>query len=197
MSIRASDHFSPLLAPGARSTLSVGELIRRAEHASWLLCDVDGVLTDGRLYFDDNNVPLVSFDIKDGLGLKLAQAAGLKVGLLSGRRSPAAERRAADLGLDLAWFGRPEKGPAFAEMLAEQRVKAEQVIYVGDDLPDLALFGLVGVAAAPADAVAEVQAKAHLVLAHAGGRGAVRELVELLLRARGSWDSVVARFAGH
>lgn len=189
------DHQSTFLTAGARSTLTHGELIRRAAQLEWLLCDVDGVLTDGRLYFAGDGEPVQAFDIKDGLGLKLAQLGGLKVGLLSSRHSAAAERRANDLGLDLAWFGRSEKGGAFAELLAAQRVSSEQIAYIGDDLPDLPVLQLVGVAAAPADAAAEICEVAHLVLGRRGGRGAVRELVEILLKARGSWDTVLARFS--
>jgi 3-deoxy-D-manno-octulosonate 8-phosphate phosphatase (KDO 8-P phosphatase) len=189
------EHPPAFLAPGASSSLGHGELIRRASQLEWLLCDVDGVLTDGRLYFASEGEPLQAFDIKDGMGLKLAQLGGLKVGLLSSRHSSAAERRANDLGLDLAWFGRSEKGGAFAELLATARLASEQVAYLGDDLPDLPVLQLAGIAAAPADAVPEVRAVAHVVLASHGGRGAARELVELLLKARGVWDTVLARFS--
>lgn len=195
------DHPSPLLRAGASATIGHGELVRRCEHLRWLICDVDGVLTDGRLLFFDlpgdgpAAAPAQAFDIKDGLALKLAQGAGLKVGLLSGRTSPAAARRARDLGLDLTWLGRAEKGPAFAELLASRGLTADEVAYIGDDLPDLPVLRQAGVAAAPADAAPEVQATAHIVLARPGGRGAVRELVELLLGARGAWDDIVDRFA--
>ena len=162
------------------------EFRRRAAALTWLLCDVDGVLTDGRLYYGAGE-PLVAFDIKDGLGLKLAQQAGLKVGVLSGRASPSVAHRAAELGLDAIILGRVDKRSAFAALLQAEGLAAAAVAYVGDDLLDLPVLERCGLALAPADACPEVRAAAQLVLEHRGGRGAVREAVERLLGARGRW----------
>lgn len=169
---------------------------RRAVEIEWLLLDVDGVLTDGRLYFGRLGQTLQAFDIKDGLGMKLAQQAGIKVGVLSARRSAAAERRAAELRLDAVLTGRNDKGAAFEHFLAAQHTTAHRVAYVGDDLPDLAVLARCGLSFAPADAAAEVRAVAHRQLARAGGRGAVREAIEAILRARGDWERVTAPFGG-
>ncbi len=162
------------------------EFRRRAAALTWLLCDVDGVLTDGRLWYGAGE-PLVAFDLKDGLGLKLAQRAGLRVGVLSGRASPAVAHRAAELGLDAVLLGRLDKGAALAGLLAAEGVAAAAVAYVGDDLLDLPVLERCGLALAPADACPEVRAAAHLLLERRGGRGAVREAVERLLGARGRW----------
>ncbi len=167
----------------------------RARAIAWLLCDVDGVLTDGRLYFSSRGEALKVFNVRDGLGLKLAQRAGLKVGLLSARRTAPLARRAEDLGLDAIVLGREDKGRAFTEFLAAQRLTAAQVAYVGDDLPDLAVLVRAGLSFCPADAVVEVRSVADRVLSSRGGDGVAREAIELLLGARGVWEAMVARFS--
>ncbi len=151
-----------------------------------MLCDVDGVLTDGRLYYGAGE-PLVAFDIKDGWALKAARRAGLSVGILTGRNTPAVAARAADLALDATILGREDKGAAFADFLAHAGCGAEHVAYLGDDLLDLPVLRRAGLALCPADAAAEVRAAVHRVLTRAGGRGAVREAVEAILTARGAW----------
>lgn len=133
--------------------------------------------------------------MKDGLGVKLLQRDGLRVGLLSGRRSPPLEERARELGLDAVMLGRGDKGASFDAFLEEHGAHPESVAYVGDDLPDLPVLRRAGLAFAPADAVAEVrELSGVLVLDRAGGRGAVRELAERLLRARGRWAALVSEF---
>ncbi len=170
------------------------EFARRAMELEWLLCDVDGVLTDGGLYYDRRGHQLLRFNAKDGLGLQLAQQAGLKVGLFSGRAAAALDRRAAELGLDLCLSGIADKATAFDDFLERHNTEAARVAFIGDDLPDLVVLGRCGLAFAPADAVAEVRAVAHRVLETAGGRGAAREAVEELLRGRGVWQQTFARF---
>ena len=159
----------------------------RALGLAWLLLDVDGVLTDGRLYYGADPEPTIAFDIKDGLAMKLAQRAGLKVGLLSGRGTAAVKARARALGLDCAILGREDKDAAFSEFLASRDETAERIAYMGDDLLDLAVLRRCGLALAPADAAPEVRAIAHLVVPAPGGRGAVRAAVEAILGARGTW----------
>jgi 3-deoxy-D-manno-octulosonate 8-phosphate phosphatase (KDO 8-P phosphatase) len=170
------------------------EFERRAMELEWLLCDVDGVLTGGGLYYDRRGHQLLRFNVKDGLGLKLAQQAGLKVGLLSGRTSGAVDRRAAELGLDLSLTGAADKSAVFDDFLERHQIEPLRVAFIGDDLPDLKVLGRCGLAFAPADAVAEVQAVVHQVLTARGGAGAAREAVEAILRARGSWQQSFARF---
>lgn len=175
--------------------LDARDLAHRAAQIRLLLLDVDGVLTDGHLAFAGDGEAGQVFHIHDGLGLQLARGAGLLVGLLSGRASASVARRARDLGLDHVVLGRPEKGGALNEILSALGLAEQEVAYVGDDLPDLPVLRRCGLGYCPADAVAEVRATAHVVLSRNGGRGAVREVVEHLLSARGQWAAVLDRFA--
>ena len=150
----------------------------------FLLFDVDGVLTDGRLYYLGDEVA-VAFDVKDGLAVKRAREAGLAVGFLSARESAAVARRALDLGLDEVLLGRRDKAAAFADLLERRGLQASEVAYVGDDLVDLPVLRAAGLSAAPADAVQEVRDNVDLVLDAQGGRGAARELVDRIVDALG------------
>ncbi|KAB2968889.1 MAG: HAD family hydrolase [Thermoanaerobaculia bacterium] len=170
------------------------DLAARALALRWLLLDVDGVLTDGRLWFGAEGESLKAFHVRDGMAIRLAQRAGLAVGLLSGRSSAVVERRALDLGLDAVILGHEDKRESFAAFLAERGLEPEQVAYVGDDLPDLPVIAACGVSFAPADAAAEVRERAEFILSARGGEGAVREAVENLLRWRGAWASVLDAF---
>jgi len=155
---------------------------------------VDGVLTDGRLVYGPDGEQQKVFHVRDGLGLRLAQRAGLRVGILSGREGAALRLRAEELELDFLMMDRSDKGPAFAEFLARQGVTPEQVAYLGDDLVDLPILLRCGLAFAPSDAVPEVRERVHRVLSERGGWGVVRELCELLVRARGRWDELIAPY---
>lgn len=174
--------------------LADDSLTRRARALDWLVLDVDGVLTDGRLVFGPQGEEWKVFHVQDGLGLRLAQGSGLKVGIISGRSSEALRVRAEELGLDALICNRSDKGPAFAEFLAAQGTTPERVAYIGDDLVDLPILLRCGLAFAPADAVPEVKDRVHRVLERKGGWGAVRELCELLVRARGDWDRLLAPY---
>jgi 3-deoxy-D-manno-octulosonate 8-phosphate phosphatase (KDO 8-P phosphatase) len=144
--------------------------------------DVDGVLTDGRLYVDERGRELKVFDTKDGHGIKMAIAAGLKIAWISGRTSGATVIRARELGVRAVKQGVKEKGAAARDYLSRWKLEPAQAAACGDDLPDLALFDACGFSACPADAVPEVRKRAGLVLKNAGGHGAVREFVEEILR---------------
>jgi len=150
-----------------------------------LLLDVDGVLTDGRLYYGERGEELKAFDVKDGHGLVLVRS-HVKLGVISGRAG-LARKRLEELGFTHLVFAQRDKVAAYEDLLAAQGFSDEEVAYMGDDVNDLALLARVGLAAAPADACPEVRAAAHFLAEAPGGRGAVRELCELLLRARGSW----------
>ena len=171
------------------------ELSTRARGLEWLLLDVDGVLTDGRLWFDAKGEVVKVFDVRDGLGIRLLTEAGIQVGILSARSSPIVEKRSRDLGLSEILQGRDNKLDSFRDFLARHALAADAVGYLGDDLLDLAVLGACGLSVAPADAVSDVRNRVHYVTAATGGRGAVRELAERLLVARGVWDSIVERFA--
>jgi len=152
------------------------------------------VLTDGRLLYGADGEAWKVFDVRDGLGLKLAQRAGLKVGLLSGRQSRALETRAQEIGVDALIMGRADKGAAFRDFLAAHGTAAGRVGYLGDDLVDLPVLLACGLSFATADAVPDVRSRVHHVLTCRGGRAAAREMVEIVLRARGAWERLLADF---
>ena len=174
--------------------LEPAELERRARAIEWVVLDVDGVLTTGLVSYLSQGGEMLTFDIQDGHGIKLAQRAGIKVGVLSGRGSGALRTRAEELELDAVMIGRHDKGPAFAELCARHDIDPAHVAAAGDDLQDLPLLLACGLSFAPADAVPEVREAVDCVLSRAGGRRAVRELVEMLLKARGAWEGIVASF---
>jgi 3-deoxy-D-manno-octulosonate 8-phosphate phosphatase (KDO 8-P phosphatase) len=170
------------------------DLAERAQRVRLLLLDVDGVLTDGSVSIGSDGHESKRFFIRDGLAVKWAQRHGLEVGLLSGRSSDATTSRARELGIELVVQGGPEKREPFLALLAARGLTPDQVAYMGDDLVDLPVMTRVGLAAAPSDAVAEVVARAHWVSAYPGGRGAVREFIELILQARGQWNAMLAQY---
>ena len=132
------------------------------------------------------------FDIKDGAGIVMARRAGLTIGLLSARQSASTQHRARQLGVDVVRQGVTDKAAALEELMESQRWSAEVIAYMGDDVVDLPVLRRVGLAACPADAVAEVRAVAHVVSARRGGHGAARALIEDILHAQGHWDALVA-----
>ena len=176
------------------SRLPTEEFAMRAAAIEWLLSDVDGVMTDGGLYYDRRGQVSMRFHVQDGLAFKLAQRAGIKVGAFSGRRSAALEKRAKELGFDEVIAGSRDKDADFARFLDRNGTHASRVAFVGDDLPDIVVLGRCGLSFAPANAAAEVAAIAHVVLDSRGGEGAVREVVERLLKARGDWEEILAPF---
>lgn len=166
---------------------------QRAAKIRLLLLDVDGVLTDGSLYFDAKGESHKVFHVRDGHGIKLAQGAGIEIALLSGRRSDAAYHRAKELGISRFYEGLRDKVAVLEELRAALALFAEEVAAVGDDLVDLPLMSRVGLAVAVADAVPEVQAAAHWTTIRPGGKGAVRDVCDLLLQAQGRWEENLGR----
>ncbi len=167
----------------------------RAAGVRLLVLDVDGVLTDGRVVYTDAGDEVKRFHVRDGSGLKIWRSLGLHAAVISGRRSKAVERRAAELGLAPVLQGREQKVPALEEVLAWHGVSAEQTVAVGDDLPDLPVLRRCGLRVAVADACAEVRAVADYTTTAVGGAGAVREAVEWVLKLRGEWEGIVGRYA--
>ena len=157
-----------------------------------LVVDVDGVLTDGGIVYSDQGAELKQFHVRDGSGLKAWTKLGKKAGIITGRRSLLVQRRADELGFCVVVQGAEDKRAALDLILNEHQLRAEQVCYVGDDLPDVPLLRRVGLAVAVADACAEAIEDAHYVTKAGGGRGAVREVIELVLRAQGHWQALVA-----
>ena len=170
-------------------------LARRCRALRLLLTDVDGVLTDGTVLFLADGTETKAFHIRDGLGVVLAQRAGLKVGLLSGRASEVTALRARELGIQLVRQGAVDKGAAFREVLREESLAPHEVAYMGDDVNDLPVLTEVGLSGAPADAPFEVRSAAFMVTDARGGQGCFREFVEAILRARGDWDGLLAALA--
>ncbi len=166
------------------------EVWQRARVIRLLILDVDGVLTDGRLYFGPTGEALKVFYVRDGHGIKMAQKAGLEVAIVSGRRSDAAYHRARELGVNRFYEGVRDKLAVLEELLAALRLSPVQVAAVGDELVDLPLMARVGLGVAVADAVPEVKAAVHWITPSPGGRGAVREVCDLLLKAQGRWLKV-------
>jgi 3-deoxy-D-manno-octulosonate 8-phosphate phosphatase (KDO 8-P phosphatase) len=172
------------------------DLSQRAAAVRLILLDVDGVLTDGRITYDALGRESKSFHVRDGQRIKLASGYGLTFGIVTGRSSPAVDRRAEELGITIVEQGAAEKLPVFEKILATTRVKPEQVAYMGDDIVDVPLLMRVGLAATVADAAGEAIAHAQFVSRSVGGRGAVCELVELILKAQGKWDGIVGGYLG-
>lgn len=168
---------------------------RRAAGLEWLLFDVDGVLTNGYLLYTWRGEVVKLFHTHDGMGFRLAQRAGLKVGLFSGRRSRPLERRASELDLDAVVLGVRDKRKEFEKFLDDYETSPGRIAYIGDDLPDLPVLGRCALSFAPADAVPEVRDVVHVVLERTGGAGVAREMIERILKARGEWEGVVARFS--
>jgi 3-deoxy-D-manno-octulosonate 8-phosphate phosphatase (KDO 8-P phosphatase) len=169
----------------------------RARRVRLLLMDVDGVLTDGRIYLqslpDGTAEEMKVFHAHDGAGLKLARAAGLRTGVITGRDSAATTRRAREVGIDFVSQNRAQKLPAYEQILGEARVRDAEVAYIGDDLPDLPVLERVGLAIAVDNAAPEVKRAAHFVTRRRGGEGAVREAIEAILRAQGSWNELIGK----
>ncbi|MDY0350013.1 MAG: HAD hydrolase family protein [Desulfobulbaceae bacterium] len=156
----------------------------RARQVRLLLLDVDGVLTDGTIMYTHDGGESKGFNTQDGFGLRILQEAGVEVGLISARTSEAVARRAADLKLRYVYQGTGHKLEVFEDILASSGLRPHETAYMGDDWLDLPLLARVGLAAAPANAVAEIRQRAHYVTARNGGHGAVREVCELILEAR-------------
>lgn len=166
----------------------------RASRLRLLLFDVDGVLTDGVVLLHADGSESKSFHIRDGAALVWAQRAGLTVGLLSARTSGATTERAAQLGIRLVVQGVSNKVDAYEQIVREAGLTDAQVAYMGDDLIDLPVLARAGLSAAPRDAAPEVRAQVQWISAADGGRGAVREFVELVLRAQQRWTGVMSQY---
>ncbi len=170
------------------------KLDERCQAIELLLADVDGVMTDGRVVFDNQGIETKHFHIRDGMGIKLWQRAGYKFGLVTGRSSHIVKIRAAELGVDIVRQTAEDKLPAAQEIVHQLGLSLEQVCYIGDDLPDLPAVRAVGLGVAVADSCAELRAAAHWVTGLRGGEGAVRETIEMVLKAQRRWDELVQKY---
>ncbi|MEJ2656248.1 MAG: HAD-IIIA family hydrolase [Desulfobacterales bacterium] len=169
-------------------------VLNKLKRIKLLLLDVDGVLTDGGIIYNDNGTETKIFDVKDGLGIKLLMEAGIHLGIVTGRRSNALFSRCKDLGIDLIFDGVADKADAFSRVLQRTGFSAEEVACIGDDLPDLAFMNRAGLSIAVADAHVTLRENADMITFAKGGHGAVREVCEAILKAKGLWESVLERF---
>jgi 3-deoxy-D-manno-octulosonate 8-phosphate phosphatase (KDO 8-P phosphatase) len=169
-------------------------VVARARQVRLLVADVDGVLTDGRMVLSDRGDELKAFHARDGVAVALAKRAGVKTAFVTGETSPLAKTRGDKLGVDAVVLGARRKGETLAELCEQFGLTPAAAAYVGDDLLDVPALQRVGLAIAVADAVREVKAVAHVVTRGRGGSGVLRECVELILKAQGSWRATVAAY---
>jgi 3-deoxy-D-manno-octulosonate 8-phosphate phosphatase (KDO 8-P phosphatase) len=166
----------------------------RLREIKLLLLDLDGVLTDGGILLDGRGDEVKRFDVRDGHGIRLAQRAGIGVGIISGRSARSARHRARELGIELFFQGVDDKLAVYEKVKRMTRLADSEIAYMGDDMVDLPLFRRVGFAVGVADGWPGLKRHIHYVTKHCGGRGAVREIVELLLKTQEKWEKVTARY---
>ncbi|MFN3975677.1 MAG: KdsC family phosphatase [Aquificaceae bacterium] len=170
------------------------DLKEKALKIRLLVLDVDGVLTDGRLYYTSKGEEIKVFNVKDGFGIKMAQMAGIKVGVISGRESQALRKRLEELGIEEAYLGFNEKLAVLEDMLKRLYLSFEEVAFIGDDYVDLPILKRVGFPMVVCDAPEELRSYALYTTKARGGEGAVREAIEFLLKLRGQWEEVIKRY---
>ncbi|WP_323815760.1 KdsC family phosphatase [Cellvibrio sp. NN19] len=174
--------------------LTPQEVNQRAAQIKLLLLDVDGVLTDGRLYFGNNGEEFKSFSTLDGQGMKALQKSGVKVGIITGRTSHLVARRASDLGIEILVQGREDKWEALQEILQSHSYELSEIAFMGDDWPDLSVMTRVGLALTVANAHTSVATRAHWQSRERGGEGAVRAACDLIMQAQGTFDAALAPY---
>lgn len=170
------------------------DILEKAEQIRLVIFDVDGVLTDGSLFIGDDGQEYKAFHSRDGHGMKMLQAAGVEIGIITGRTSQVVKHRMDSLGIRHVYQGKLEKLPAFEELVAKLGLPPHQVAYVGDDVVDLPVMRRVGLAVAVQDAHPLVKQHAHWTTDHGGGRGAARDVCELIMRAQGKLDSQLKHY---
>ncbi len=166
-------------------------LEKKCQRIELILSDVDGVMTDGGVILHDEGHQSVRFHIQDGFGIRLWQKSGGQFGIITGRQREAVRQRATDLGIAILHQGRIDKLPALQEIASELGIEQEAICYIGDDLPDLPAIRAAGLGVAVANGVQEVREGADYTTSLSGGHGAIREVVELILKNRGAWDEIV------
>ena len=170
------------------------DILSAAKNIKLLLLDVDGVLTDGKLYYGNSGEELKAFNIQDGLGIKLLQQAGIQVGIITGRVSALLQRRADELGISPVIQGREDKLTALRELLQGMNLGLNEIAFMGDDLPDLSVINIVGLGITVANASSTLTTEAAWQTRRSGGDGAVREAAEMILRAQNKFDALMEQF---
>jgi 3-deoxy-D-manno-octulosonate 8-phosphate phosphatase (KDO 8-P phosphatase) len=166
-------------------------VLARLKKIKLVICDVDGVLTDGKIIYDQNGVETKHFHVQDGLGLTLLRKCGIQTAIISARLSKVVAHRAKDLQIDHVFTGAYPKINAYRELVKKLNIKDSEVCFIGDDLPDLGVMKKVGLAIAVSNAVIEVKKTAQYITRNSGGNGAVREAVEKILKAQGFWGKIL------
>jgi len=170
------------------------KLVKKLNKVKLLILDVDGVLTDGSIIYSDKGGEIKAFNVMDGHGIKLLMRGGINVGIITARESRVVATRARDLGIELLYQGRKDKLACYSKILEKTGLKADETAFVGDDLVDLPVLTRAGFSASVPGGVAEVRERVDYVTECPGGRGAVREVCELMLKARGLWEGLIARY---
>lgn len=168
------------------------KVLKKAEKIKFLLLDVDGVLTDGKIIIDENGKEIKNFYVLDGMGIKLLQKAGVEIGIISSRFSLAVEYRAKELGIEVLIQGELKKLSAYEKLLKEKNLKDEEIAYVGDDWVDLPILKRVGLAIGVPNAWYPINEYVDYVTKYPGGKGAIREVCDLILKAKGKWEELLS-----
>lgn len=166
-------------------------IIEKASKIKLLILDIDGVLSDNRLYYGDNGIEYKSFHTRDGHGMVMLQQSGIEIGIITGRKSPLIDKRMKDLKVSHLYQGVPDKLPTFLKLVEQENLSFEEIAYMGDDILDLPILTRVGLSACPQDADPEVTPRVDYVSRFTGGRGCVREMCELLLKSQGLWQKQI------
>lgn len=174
--------------------LSLTGLKKKAKKIKLLILDVDGVLTDGKIILDSTGTETKAFNIHDGHGIRLLHDAGIKVAIITGRQSKVVEIRAGELGITDVYQNARDKKAVYKELLQKCNLKDEDAAFVGDDLIDVPILKSVGLAVAVSNGVDEAKKYAHMITKKAGGEGAVREVIDFIIKAQGKWVKVVERY---
>jgi 3-deoxy-D-manno-octulosonate 8-phosphate phosphatase (KDO 8-P phosphatase) len=170
--------------------------LSRLKSVELLLLDVDGVLTGGEIIYTDHGEQIKQFNVKDGVGIRMLKKAGIEVGIITGRSAAALRHRCENLGIDMVFNGVRDKVKVLEQIIKQNQVALTAIGFVGDDLPDLAILKRVGLAVAVADAHELIRQTAHIITTAPGGRGAVREISEMILKAQGKWEHLIERLFG-
>ena len=170
------------------------ELLKKIVPIKLLLCDVDGVLTDGKIIYDNKKAEIKAFNVKDGHGIKLLSRSGIEVGIITSRESEVVNRRAEDLGISIVYQKVLNKLEAFEKILSQKDYSPEEIAYIGDDLVDIPLLSRVGFSVAVSDCVGELKECVDYITEKKGGMGAVREVCDLILKTQGKWQDVTNKY---
>jgi YrbI family 3-deoxy-D-manno-octulosonate 8-phosphate phosphatase len=171
------------------------KLDQRMQSVQLILSDVDGVFTDGGIVYDNQGIEVKKFHVRDGLGVKVWQRTGYRFGVITARSSHIVKLRMAELGVEIVRQGADDKLSIGSKLIDELNLKPEEVCYIGDDLSDLRLMQHVGLAASVADGAAEVRAAAHFTTKANGGHGAIRELIETILKSQNRWTEIINSYS--